>query len=183
MLEKHETVNCQHQLMFHEVWSVQNEGQIIRYKMILESHKPNIYIYIKLGFMCSRNQECPILWCVICSNILENSTYKPSLFHCHFETRHPTQTYKLVDLFKCKLLQSRSSIANFTLTISVNNENALEALYWVSHWAAKALEAHTTVENPICPCIKDTIQWTSGEKAAKYIHKVHFPINTLPKKN
>jgi hypothetical protein len=82
--------------------------------------------YIKFGFTCRGDQECPEPRCVICGDVLANSSQKPSLLRRHLETRHPTQMNKPVDFFKRKLVEPKSCIASFVST-SNDNENALEA--------------------------------------------------------
>jgi hypothetical protein len=60
--------------------------------------------YIKLGFTCHGDQECLKRRGVICSDVLANSSLKPSLLRRHSETRHPTQMNKPVDFFKRKVV-------------------------------------------------------------------------------
>jgi hypothetical protein len=123
--------------------------------------------YVKFGFTFSSDQECPKQRCVICGNVLANSSLKPSLLRRHLETRHTNQMNKPVDFFKCKMVESKSCIATFVSTTSNDNENALEASYWISYRVAKVLEAHTIAENLIEPSTKDVVQCTLGEKVAK----------------
>jgi hypothetical protein len=89
---------------------------------------------------------------------------------------------KPVDVFKRKLVESNSCIANFVSTTSNGNENAQEASNRVSYRVAKALEAHRIAENLIGPSIKDVVQCMLGEKAAKKIDIVPFPNNTLSRR-
>jgi hypothetical protein len=116
--------------------------------------------------MCRGDQECPKPRCAICGDVLANSSLKPSLLRRHLETWHPTHINKPVDLFKRKLVESKSCIANFVST-SNDNENVLEASYRIRYRAAKALEAHTIAENLIGPSIKDVFQCMLGEKFDK----------------
>jgi hypothetical protein len=113
--------------------------------------------HIKFGFTCTGDKECPKPRCVICGDVLANSSLKPPLLHRHLETRHPTHMNKSVNFFKCNLVQSNSCIANFVSTTSNDNENAQDALYHVSYEVAKALEAHMIAEDLIGPCIKDVV--------------------------
>jgi hypothetical protein len=133
---------------------------------------------MKLRFKCSSDQECPKPRCLICGDILANSSLRPSLFRRHLVIRHPTQMNKPVDFIKRNLVESNSCIANFVST-SNDNENALEASYRVSYQVAKVLEAHTIAENMIGPCIKYVVWCMLGEKAAKKIDIVSFSNNTL----
>jgi hypothetical protein len=85
------------------------------------------YDYIKVGFTCCGNKECPKPRCVICGDVLANRSLKHSLLCRHLETRHPNQINKPVDVFERKLVEPKNVIANFVSTTSNDNENALEA--------------------------------------------------------
>uniref|UniRef100_A0A8C3HDY0 Uncharacterized protein n=1 Tax=Chrysemys picta bellii TaxID=8478 RepID=A0A8C3HDY0_CHRPI len=135
--------------------------------------------YIKYGFTCIGDQECPKPLCVICGDVLANSSLKPSLLRRHLETRHPAQLDKPVDFFKQKLAEKKSDITSFISKASTDHENALEASYHVSYQVAKASEAHTIAESLIGPCIKDVVHCMLGEKAAKRIDMVPLSNNTL----
>uniref|UniRef100_A0A674JCF8 HAT C-terminal dimerisation domain-containing protein n=1 Tax=Terrapene triunguis TaxID=2587831 RepID=A0A674JCF8_9SAUR len=138
--------------------------------------------YIKYGFTCIGDQECPKPLCVICGDVLANSSLKPSLLRCHLETRHPAQLDKPVDFFKRKLAERKSDITSFISKASTDNENALEASYRVSYRVAKASKAHTIAESLIGPCIKDVVHCMLGEKAAKRIDMVPLSNNTLSRR-
>jgi DNA-binding transcriptional regulator YhcF (GntR family) len=64
---------------------------------------------------------------------------------------------KPVDVYKRKLVESKSGITTFVSTTSNDNENAPEASHQISYQVAKASEAHTKSKNPIGPCIKDVV--------------------------
>jgi hypothetical protein len=80
--------------------------------------------YIKFRFTCSGDQECPKPRCVICGDVLTNSSLKPSLLRRHLETSHPTQMNKPVDFIKRNLVESNSCTTNFVSTTSNDSENA-----------------------------------------------------------
>jgi hypothetical protein len=63
--------------------------------------------YIKFGFTCSGDQECPNPRGVNCVDILANSSVKPFLLRRRLETGLPTQMIKTVDFFKRKLVESK----------------------------------------------------------------------------
>ncbi|KAH1168645.1 hypothetical protein KIL84_013235, partial [Mauremys mutica] len=134
--------------------------------------------YIKYGFTCIGDQECPKSQCVICGDVLANSSLKPSLLWRHLETRHPEQLDKPVDFFKQKLANWKSDITSFVSKASTDNENTFEMSYQVSYRVAKASEAHTIAECLIGPCIKDVVHSLDivycmlREKAAKRIDVV-----------
>ncbi|XP_065254448.1 zinc finger BED domain-containing protein 5-like [Emys orbicularis] len=138
--------------------------------------------YIKYGFTCTGDQECPKPLCVICGDVLANSSLKPSLLRRHLETRHPAQLNKPVDFFKRKLAERKSDITSFISKASTDNENALEASYRVSYRVAKASEAHTIAESLIGPCIKDVVHCMLGEKAAKRTDMVPLSNNSLSRR-
>jgi hypothetical protein len=138
--------------------------------------------YIKFGFTCSGDQECPKPRCVICGDVLANSSLKPSLLRRHLETRQSTKMNKPVDFFTRKLVESKSYIANFVSTTSNDNENAPEASYRISYRVTKALEAHTIAENLTGPSIKDVVQCMLDENVAKKTDILHFSNNTLSRR-
>uniref|UniRef100_A0A674J7L1 HAT C-terminal dimerisation domain-containing protein n=1 Tax=Terrapene triunguis TaxID=2587831 RepID=A0A674J7L1_9SAUR len=138
--------------------------------------------YIKYDFTCIGDQECPKPLCVICGDVLANSSLKPSLLRCHLETRHPAQLDKPADFFKRKLAERKSDITGFMSKASTDNENALEASYRVSYRVAKASEAHTIAESLIGPCIKDVVHCMLREKAAKRIDMVPLSNNKLSRR-
>ncbi|CAM4544729.1 unnamed protein product [Lepidochelys kempii] len=105
------------------------------------------YDYIKYGFTCIGDQERPKPLCVICGDVLANSSLKPSLLWRHLETRNPAQLDKPVDFFKRKLAERKSDITSFISKASTDNENALEASYCVNYREAKASEAHTIAQS------------------------------------
>jgi hypothetical protein len=171
MLYKQQITNHQQRLIFRQVRNVQNWGSDDKIQRGVGKSKVKNRKYdddyIKFGFACSGDQECPKPRCVICGDVLANSSLKPSLLRRHLETRHPTKTNKPVDFLKRKLVESNRCIVNFVSTTSNYNENALEASYRISYRVTKALEAHTIAENLIGPSIKDVVQCMLGEKVAK----------------
>jgi hypothetical protein len=123
--------------------------------------------YIKFGFTYTGDQDCPKQRCIICGDVLENSSLKPSLLRQHLETRHPSQINKPVHFFKRKLIELKSDINNFIPTENNDNENALEESYRVSYRVAKAAKAHLIAESLISPCVKVVVQCLFGEDSAK----------------
>jgi hypothetical protein len=63
----------------------------------------------KFGFMSkyTSDQDDPKPRCVICGDVLANSSLKPSLLWRHLESRHATQINKAVDFFKRKMMGSK----------------------------------------------------------------------------
>ncbi|CAM4590106.1 unnamed protein product [Lepidochelys olivacea] len=135
--------------------------------------------YIKYGFTCTGDQERPKPLCVICGDVLANSSLKPSILRRHLETRHPAQLDKPVDFFKRKLAERKSDMTSFISKASTDNENVLEASYRMSYRVAKASEVHTMAESLIGPCIKDVVHCMLREKAAKRIDMIPLSNNML----
>jgi hypothetical protein len=66
--------------------------------------------YVKFGFTCSDDQEYPRPRCVICGDVLANSSLKPSLLRRHLETRQPTQMNKPGRVEKVAQVPDRKSV-------------------------------------------------------------------------
>uniref|UniRef100_A0A452GFY1 DUF4371 domain-containing protein n=1 Tax=Gopherus agassizii TaxID=38772 RepID=A0A452GFY1_9SAUR len=126
--------------------------------------------YIKYGFTCIGDQDCPKSLCVICDDVLANSSLKPSLLQHHLETRHPAHLNK----------PRKSDITSFISKASTDNKNALEASYRVSYQVAKASEVHTIGGSLIGPCIKEVVHCMLGEKAAQRTDMVPLSNNAYP---
>ncbi|XP_035216039.1 zinc finger BED domain-containing protein 5-like [Stegodyphus dumicola] len=59
--------------------------------------------YLQLGFHFTGDESEPKPLCVICNEVLANSSLKPSLLRRHIETKHPTHKDKPLEYFKRKL--------------------------------------------------------------------------------
>ncbi|XP_060855173.1 zinc finger BED domain-containing protein 5-like [Metopolophium dirhodum] len=114
--------------------------------------------------------------CVICGEILANSSMKPSQLTRHLITKHSDLKDKDVTFFK-RLLENKNKCNMQTYLSSGNaNVDAVEASFRISYNIARSGKNHTIGENLILPSIKDAVHCMFGEK---YVNK----INAIPLSN
>jgi hypothetical protein len=87
-----------------------------------------------MGFYFTGEESGPKPLCVICNEVLANSSLKPSLLRRHLETRHPAHKDKPVKYFKRKLAGNKKcSISSFLSAVNEDSKMALEASFRVSY--------------------------------------------------
>ncbi|XP_067121126.1 zinc finger BED domain-containing protein 5-like [Centruroides vittatus] len=138
--------------------------------------------YLQLGFHFTGDESEPKPLCVICNEVLANSSLKPSLLRRHIETKHPTHKDKPLEYFKRKLADIKKCSLSSFLTSNEDSKMALEASFRVSYRIARSGQAHTIAENLIGPCAKDIAKCMLGEKAAKKIELVPLSNNTVSRR-
>ncbi|CAH1990482.1 unnamed protein product [Acanthoscelides obtectus] len=120
-----------------------------------------------MGFYLIGEEPEPKPLCVICTEVLANSSLKPSLLRRHLETRHPDHKDKPIEYFKRKLEGYKNcSVSSYLSAFNADSKLALETSYRVSFRIARSGKAHTVAENLIGPCAKDIAMCMLGEKAA-----------------
>lgn len=132
-----------------------------------------------MGFHFTGDESEPKPLCVICNEVLANSSLKPSLLRRHIETKHPTHKDKPLEYFKRKLADIKKCSLSSFLTSNEDSKMALEASFRVSYRIARSGQAHTIAENLIGPCAKDIAKCMLGEKAAKKIELVPLSNNMV----
>lgn len=86
--------------------------------------------------------------CIICNEVLVSNSLKPLLLCGHFETKHPTHNYKLVEHFKRKLADNRKrSVSSIMSASNEDSKMALEASFRVSYRIERSRLTHTMAEN------------------------------------
>ncbi|XP_036227384.2 zinc finger BED domain-containing protein 5 [Bactrocera oleae] len=134
--------------------------------------------YISFGFVDSNGSPL----CMLCSKLLPNSSMAPAKLRRHLETVHPESKDKNKEFFvrkKYQLLESQKNMMHVTQTI---NEKATEASYLVSYRIAQAVEAHTSAENLIKPCVLDITKCMLDEKSAKHLSTVPLSNDTVSRR-
>nr|XP_036227384.1 zinc finger BED domain-containing protein 5-like [Bactrocera oleae] len=134
--------------------------------------------YISFGFVDSNGSPL----CMLCSKLLPNSSMAPAKLRRHLETVHPESKDKNKEFFvrkKDQLLESQKNMMHVTQTI---NEKATEASYLVSYRIAQAVEAHTSAENLIKPCVLDITKCMLDEKSAKHLSTVPLSNDTVSRR-
>lgn len=90
--------------------------------------------------------------CVICRNVLTNSSMFSAKLQCNFKGNQPKLKDKPSDFFKRKYNKILASHKTMTTVAKTNNEKVLEASYLISYHVAEAGEAYTIAKTLIKPC-------------------------------
>jgi hypothetical protein len=125
--------------------------------------------YLNMGFT-ETNDGWPL--CVICRNVLTNSSMFPAKLRRHFEGNHPELKDKPSDFLKRKCNEILASQKTMTTLAKTNNEKVLEASYLISYRVARAGEAHTIAETLIKPCTIDIVKCLLDEKAVNLVSNI-----------
>lgn len=114
--------------------------------------------------------------CVICGEILANSSMKPSQLTHHLITKHSDLKDKDDTFFK-RLLENKNK-CNIETYFSSGSANvyAIEASFRISYNIARSGKNLTIGENLILPSIKDAVRCMFGEK---YVYKINSIYPTI----
>ena len=102
--------------------------------------------------------------CVICGNVLTNSSMFPAKLRRHFEGNHSELKDKPSDFFNRKCNEILASQKSMTALAKTNNGKVLENSSLISYRVARAGEAHTIAETLIKPCTVDNVNCLLDEK-------------------
>lgn len=136
--------------------------------------------YLKYGFSFVGDDDCPRPQCVVCGELLANSSMKPSLLTRHLQTKHANYEKKDRSFFE-RLLKQKNVVSYFG-TVNKDKENAVEASYKISYHIAKSGKNHTIAENLIFPCIKDAVGCMLGEESARKIDTIPVSNSTISRR-
>lgn len=136
--------------------------------------------YLKYGFYFSGDEDSPRPQCVVCSELLANSSMKPSMLARHLLTKHPNYKEKDRSFFE-RLLKQKNVLSYFGSS-NKDNENAVEASYKISYHIAKSGKSHTIAEKLIVPCIKDAVSCMLGEEHIKKINTIPLSNSTISRR-
>ncbi|XP_067126358.1 zinc finger BED domain-containing protein 5-like [Centruroides vittatus] len=125
-------------------------------EMMIEKGKSD---YLQLGFHFTGDESEPKPLCVICNEVLANSSLKPSLLRRHIETKHPTHKDKPLEYFKRILADIKKCSLSSFLTSNEDSKMALEA----SFRAAKKIELVPLSNNTVSRRINDLANYVENE--------------------
>jgi len=138
--------------------------------------------YLAIGFTYYGDKILQRPQCVLCNEILQNSSMFPAKLRRHFDSKHSEYKDKPLSFFERKLnsLELRRNIIQSTF--KTNNENALMASLKVSYRIARQGKAHTIGEKLIKPCAVDMATLMINEEAGKQIELVPLSDNTVQRR-
>uniref|UniRef100_A0A8D9A690 Zinc finger BED domain-containing protein 5 n=1 Tax=Cacopsylla melanoneura TaxID=428564 RepID=A0A8D9A690_9HEMI len=136
-------------------------------------------IYMNYGFSYEGDEDSPKPRCVVCGDILSNSSMKPSPLRRHLQTRHPE--YKDKNAYFFTRLSS-TNMKTYLKSAASISDNATEASFHISYHIAKAGKNHTIGENLIKPCIIGAVKCMLGEKSAKIMNDIPISDSTVSRR-
>ncbi len=139
--------------------------------------------YIGFGFTWIGDAENPNPQCVVCGEVLANSSLKPSYMVQHLQTRHSHLQDMPASFFQGKLdeLQKKKKIIHSHSGLGAS-KNAQRASYLASYRIAKRGMPHTIGENLCIPVAKDIVNCMLGDKAANMLDKIPLANNTVARR-
>ncbi|KAK2727285.1 hypothetical protein QYM36_007954, partial [Artemia franciscana] len=115
--------------------------------LIRNNKKPND----GLGFSATKSDPVNAQ-CVLCGQVLANSSMKPAHMNRHLSTVHPSHVGKPIEFFKRKQEAFASNCLEIAKVASVSSK-ALRASYAVSYLVVKQKKPHTITECLILPAL------------------------------
>lgn len=137
--------------------------------------------YLNFGFTWTGDKDEPNGLCVICEQVVNNSSLNPAKLKRHLDTKHPTLKGKS-EYFKRKCNELNQKKHTFERYVRDDNKNLLKASYLVSLRIAKQGEAYTIAEKLIKPCTKDLTTCVFGEKFASKVDLVPLSDTTISRR-
>ena len=131
--------------------------------------------YIKYGFSMIKVGQVEKPQCVLCCEVLAETSLKPSKLKRHLQTKDREHASKDIEYFKLqevKLLESRLDMSG---TFSKKVVAGVRASYEV----ARKKKSHTLGEELILPCCKNIISLVFGEEVVEKLTSVSLSNNTI----
>ena len=137
--------------------------------------------YIDFGFHFVVDKGVHKPQCVVCLEILANSSLKPSKLRRHLEKNHPAFNVNpnKADIFRRKRETLKRSRLDETGDVGKLGSAILLASFKLSWNIVRAKKPHTIGESLIKPCLKDAVSLLVGEDAAKKVGQIPLSDNTV----
>ena len=118
--------------------------------------------------------------CILCDQILTNSSFKPSKLKIHFAT-HGGSAVCDTEALKEKRTRydQKGTLPRLHKTSIIMQKPMLHASYRPAYLIAKSKKAHSIVEDLIKPCLVEVAEVMSGNEAASNLNKLSMSDNTI----
>ncbi|KAK2720020.1 hypothetical protein QYM36_004059 [Artemia franciscana] len=136
--------------------------------------------YLGLGFSATKSEPVNAQ-CVLCGQVLANSSMKPAHMNRHLSTVHPSHVGKPIEFFKCKQEAFASNCLEIAKVASVSSK-ALRASYAVSYLFAKQKKPHTIAECLILPALVKVSEIMFDTKTATALQSIPVSNNTISRR-
>ena len=136
--------------------------------------------YLGLGFSATKSDPVNAQ-CVLCGQVLANSSMKLAHMNRHLSTVHPSHVGKPIEFFKRKQEAFASNCLEIAKVASVSSK-ALRASYAVSYLVAKQKKPHTIAECLILPALVKVSEVMFDTKTATALQSIPVSNNTISRR-
>ncbi|KAK2708841.1 hypothetical protein QYM36_014461 [Artemia franciscana] len=136
--------------------------------------------YLGLGFSATKSDPVNAQ-CVLCGQVLANSSMKPAHMNRLLSTVHPSHVGKPIEFFKRKQEAFASNCLEIAKVASVSSK-ALRASYAVSYLVAKQKKPHTIAECLILPALVKVSEIMFDTKTATALQSIPVSNNTISRR-
>ncbi|KAK2721192.1 hypothetical protein QYM36_003460 [Artemia franciscana] len=136
--------------------------------------------YLGLGFSATKSDPVNAQ-CVLCGQVLANSSMKPAHMNRHLSTVHPSHVGKPIEFFKRKQEAFASNCLEIAKVASVSSK-ALRASYAVSYLVAKQKKPHTIAECLILTALVKVSEIMFDTKTATALQSIPVSNNTISRR-
>ena len=136
--------------------------------------------YLSYGFIPSKDNETRPM-CLICMEVLSNSSMKPSKLKIYLETKHKEKKNEPIQYFR-KLrddFQGRKTLIQMFSSQARKVSNDLLASYEISDIIAKAGKPHNIGETVILPAVSVIISSVMKQNASEIINSISLSNSSV----
>lgn len=137
--------------------------------------------YLTYGFISVELEETPRPLCLVCKEILANSSMAPVKLERHLRTKHPEVRNEKVEYFerlKIETKQQSKSMDSF----AHSEIAAIHSSFVVSYEIAKAKKPYSIGEELLQPCLSKVVKIMLGTSAAAKIDTVPLSRRTITRR-
>ena len=140
--------------------------------------------YIEYGFYFVVDRGVQKPQCVVCHEVLANSSMKPAKLKRHIEQKHPDLNNHpgKLDIFKRKREILKRSRLDDTGDVQKSQKGLLLASFQIAYRIAKTKKPHSIGETLILPCIRDAVTSVLGPDSSKKLASIPLSDNTVQRR-
>ena len=140
--------------------------------------------YVAFGFIKNSGKDgTEKAQCILCDQILTNSSLKPSKLKIHFATHGGLAAYG-IEALKTKQARydQKGTLPRLHKTTTTMQKPISMASYRAAYLIAKSKKAHNIGENLIKPCLVEMADILLGNEAVKKLSKISMSDNTVKRR-
>ena len=121
--------------------------------------------------------------CILCDQVLTNSSLKPSKLKIHFATHGGSAAYG-IEALKTKRARydQKGTLSQLHKATTTMQKPMLMASYRAAYLIAKSKKAHNIGENLIKPCLVEMADILLGNEAERKLSKISMSDNTVKRR-